>query len=196
MNTVKDPICEPGTAFAAAVESVRDGALDLDRAVSGVLDQLTDAELLWIPDGDLSIIKAAVAAARRYGAVPFVGGRIDRLGIPGIRFTDGPRGVVLGASTAFPAAIGRAASWDPRLEYAIGDAVGAEARAQGANFFAGICVNLAYAPGWGRSQESYGEDPVLLGAMGAAIVGGVNGWVMSCVKHYALNSMEEARFSV
>ena len=196
MNTVNNPICQPGTPFAAAVEAVRTGACDVDRAVSDLLGRLSDAELLWMLDGDLRMLKGAVSAARRYGAAPFEAGRIDRLGIPGVRFTDGPRGVVLGASTAFPVAIGRAASWDPQLEHAIGDAIGAEARAHGANFFAGICVNLAYAPGWGRSQESYGEDPLLLGVMGAALTEGVNPWVMSCVKHYALNSMEDARFSV
>ncbi len=134
--------------------------------------------------------------SERYNKVPFEAGRIDRLGIPGIRFTDGPRGVALGSSTAFPVAIARAASWDPDLERAVADVIGAEARAQGANLWAGICINLAYAPGWGRAQESYGEDPLLLGAMGAASVEGVNPWVMSCVKHFALNSMEEARFRV
>jgi beta-glucosidase len=184
------------TAFAAAVEAVRGGVRDIDQAVDELLGQLTDKELLWLLDGDTPMLKGAVSAGRRYGAVPFEAGRIDRLGIPGIRFTDGPRGVVVGASTAFPVALARAATWDPRLERAIGDAIGAEARAQGANLFAGICVNLAYAPGWGRSQESYGEEPVLLGEMGAALAEGVNPWVMSCVKHYALNSMEDARFSV
>ncbi|MDX5399671.1 MAG: glycoside hydrolase family 3 C-terminal domain-containing protein, partial [Actinomycetes bacterium] len=43
---------------------------------------------------------------------------------------------------------------------------------------------------------TFGEDPVLLGAMGAALTAGVQPWVMACVKHYALNSMEEARFVV
>jgi beta-glucosidase len=104
--------------------------------------------------------------------------------------------VALGASTAFPVAISRAATWDPALECDVAAAIGAEARAQGANLWAGICVNLAYSPGWGRAQESYGEDPLLLGAMGAAAVAGANPWVMSCVKHFALNSMEEARFRV
>lgn len=61
---------------------------------------------------------------------------------------------------------------------------------------AGICINLAYAPGWGRAQESYGEDPVLLGEMGAALSDGLRPWVLSCVKHFALKSIEEARFYV
>ena len=191
-----DPICLPGTAFAAAVDSVRHGKQSLDAAVAGLIGAMTERDLLWLLDGDLTILRGMREMSERYNKVPFEAGRIDRLGIPGIRFTDGPRGVALGASTAFPVAIARAASWDPDLERAVADVIGTEARAQGANLWAGICINLAYSPGWGRAQESYGEDPLLLGAMGTASVEGVNTWVMSCVKHFALNSMEEARFRV
>ena len=186
----------PGTAFAAAVDSVRRGEQDLDTAVADLIGRLTDPELLWLLDGDLTILRGVREMSQGYNKVPFPAGRIDRLGIPGILFTDGPRGVAVGASTAFPVAIARAATWDPGLERTVADVIGAEARAQGANLWAGICINLAYAPGWGRAQEAYGEDPLLLGAMGAAAVDGVNPWLMSCVKHFALNSMEEARFRV
>ena len=191
-----DPICPPGTAFAAAVAAVRGGERTLDEAVSELTGRLTENEVLWLLDGDLTVSRGLREMSQRYNKVPYEAGRIDRLGIPGIRFTDGPRGVTLGSSTAFPVAIARAATWDPGLERSIADAIGAEARAQGANLWAGICVNLAYAPGWGRAQESYGEDPLLLGAMGGAAVAGAGPWVMSCVKHFALNSMEEARFRV
>lgn len=190
-----DPVYSPGTDFAFAINSVRAGK-DIAVAVADLVDRMTDDELLWLLDGDLSLRKGFRAMTSAYNSVPIEAGRIDRLGIPGIRFTDGPRGVVMGNATSFPAAIARAATWDTDLERTIGDAIGAEARVLGANLFAGICINLAYAPGWGRSQESYGEDPVLLGAMGAAITEAVNPWVMSCVKHFALNSMEEARFTV
>lgn len=191
-----DPPGPPDTAFAAAVAAVRRGEQTVQEAAAGLAGLLTDRELLWLLDGDLTVGRGLREMSQRYNKVPFEAGRIDRLGIPGIRFTDGPRGVALGASTAFPVAIARAATWDPDLERAVADAIGAEASAQGANLWAGVCINLAYAPGWGRSQESYGEDPILLGAMGSAAVEGVNPWVMSCVKHFALNSMEEARFRV
>lgn len=183
-------------AFADAVDSVRRGGVDVDSAVGHLIGELTDAELLWLLDGDLQILRGVREMSQGYNTVPFPAGRIERLGIPGIMFTDGPRGVAVGSSTAFPVALARAASWDPALERAVADVIGAEASAQGANLWAGICINLPYAPGWGRSQESYGDDPLLLGAMGAAAVEGVNPWVMSCVKHFALNSMEDARFRV
>ena len=121
---------------------------------------------------------------------------MPRLGIAGIRFADGPRGVVLGRSTAFPVAMARGATFDPELEERIGDAIGVEARAQGANLFAGVCVNLLRHPAWGRAQETYGEDPHLLGEMGTALVRGSQRHVMACVKHFACNSMENARFKV
>lgn len=183
------------SCFDAGVAQVRSGA-DPGAVADGLIGELTDDELLWLLDGDSPLLPGMVSMAVRYNAEPMTGGRIDRLGIPGIRFTDGPRGVVLGASTAFPVALGRAAAWDPQLEQQVGDAIGKEARAQGANLFAGICVNLAPFPGWGRSQESYGEEPLLLGQLGAALHRGVAPWVMSCVKHYACNSMEQARFVV
>lgn len=191
-----DPVCPPGTAFAATVDAVRRGERDVVGAVADLLAQLGEQELLGLLDGDLPVLEGFRALGKREGAAPWEAGRVDRLGIPGIRLVDGPRGVAMGASTAFPAAIARAASFDTDLERAVGDAIGAEARAQGANLVAAPCVNLAPAPGWGRSQESSGEDPVLLGAMGASLVRGMSPWVLTCVKHLALNSMEEARFRV
>lgn len=187
-------ICPPGTAFAHAVAEAADGSVDEQAAA--LVSQLRDDELLWLLDGDTPLWRGLAQMSRRYNEQPLEAGRVDRLGIPGIRFTDGPRGVVMGASTCFPVAVARAASFDVALEEQVGQVIGREARAQGANLFAGICVNLAPAPGWGRSQESYGEEPALLGAMGAALVRGARPWVLTCVKHFALNSMEDARFRV
>nr|WP_254071182.1 MULTISPECIES: glycoside hydrolase family 3 N-terminal domain-containing protein [unclassified Rathayibacter] len=123
-------------------------------------------------------------------------GEVARLGIPGLRFSDGPRGVVMGESTAFPVSMARGATWNLALEEEVGRAIGAEMRAQGGNFFGGVCINLPRHPAWGRSQETYGEDPVLLGEFGAALVRGVQRHGMAVAKHYALNSMENARFTV
>ncbi|MDQ0614001.1 beta-glucosidase [Microbacterium sp. W4I4] len=186
----------PGSAFTSAVEDVRAARTTVESAASGLLDQLSDRELLSLLDGDRRFLPGFIATAIRYNSVPYVAGRIDRLGIPGIRFTDGPRGVVMGSATAFPVAIARAASWDVDLERRVGAVIGQEARALGANLFAGICLNMAPFAGWGRSQEAYGEEPHLMGAMGAAIIDGVKPWVLSTVKHFALNSMEEGRFRV
>ncbi len=126
---------------------------------------------------------------------PFRGGGCRRLGIPEIRFTDGPRGVVCGRATCLPSAMLRAGAFDPELEYRVGKMIAKEAAAAGANFFAGICVNLVRNPRWGRCQETYGEDPFLLGKMGAAMVKAVQEeGIIACPKHFALNSVEDRRF--
>lgn len=116
----------------------------------------------------------------------------ERLGIPGLRFTDGPRGV----TTCFPVAMARGAAWDADLEERVGRAVGLEARAKGANILNAPCVNLLRHPGWGRAQETYGEDPFHIGTMGVHFIRGVQNHVMADTKHYALNSVEENRFVI
>lgn len=134
---------------------------------------------------------------RHYNWRPYPAGGNGRLGVPELKFVDGPRGVVSGNSTCFPVAMARGASFEPELEERIGHAIGKEVRAQGGNFFGGVCINLPYNPGWGRSQEVYGEESFHLGKMGTALVQGVQGEnVVACVKHYAFNSMEWARFQV
>ncbi len=142
-------------------------------------------------------VKNVFRYARYYNATPYGAGGCKRLGIPEVRFTDGPRGVVMGKSTCFPVSMLRGAAFDDDLEYRIGEAIAKEALAQGANYFAGICINLLRHPAWGRAQETYGEDPYLLGRMGVALTKAVQSYgVMACPKHYALNSIEDLRFSV
>jgi len=183
------------TAFDAAVRAVRAGELDADAAADNLIAELNDHELLGLLDGDsrpwvLPFIPWLLINR------PFVAGAVERLGIPGIRFSDGARGVVIGRSTAFPVAMARAATWDPELEQQVGRAIGLETRARGANYSASVCVNLLRHPAWGRAQECYGEDPVLTARMGTAATRGVQGNAMACVKHFALNSMEDMRFEV
>jgi beta-glucosidase len=131
-----------------------------------------------------------------YHKSPFRAARVDRVGFPGFAFSDGPRGVVVGQATCFPVSMARGATFDPGLEERIGEAVGRELRAVGADLFGGICVNVLRHPAWGRAQETYGEDPHLVGEMGASLCRGVQRHAMACVKHLACNSMENARFQV
>jgi len=185
------------TPFAAAAMQVRSGASDAVAAARELVRQLAAAERLGLLDGDQGFWAGVVDMGRHgYNHRPIVAGAVPRLGIPGIRFSDGPRGIVMGRSTCFPVSMARGATWDIALEEEIGRAIGAEGRAQGANLFAGVCINLLRHPAWGRAQETYGEDPVLLGQMGAALTRGVRTHMMACVKHFALNSIENARFVV
>ena len=179
------------TALAAASPD------DLDRVVDSLFDQLSSDERLAMMSGDLEFWPGLVAMlSGGYGHTPYVGGAIERLGYPGIRFCDGPRGVTLGASTCFPVSMARGATWDAWLEERVGMVIGGEARVQGANLIGSVCINLLYHPAWGRAQETYGEDPCHVGALGAGAVRGLQRHVIACVKHFALNNMENARFQV
>lgn len=188
-----DEDCE---AFARAVEAVRLGATAQAEA-KALYDRLSDAERLGLLDGDDEIwphLRELIAEG--YNVRPYVHGEVARLGIPGTRFVDGPRGCVAGHGTAFPVAMARGATWDVELEQEIGEAIGREVRSQGGNFFGGVCVNLPRHPAWGRIQETYGDDPHHLGELGAALARGAQKFTMACVKHFALNSMENARYTV
>jgi beta-glucosidase len=104
--------------------------------------------------------------------------------------------VLVGGATTFPVPIARGASWNPELEERIGAAIAREARSFGANWLAAVCVNLLRHPGWGRAQETYGEDPLHVGVMGAACSRGIERHAIACVKHFALNSIDSSRFLV
>src|SRR4051794_13801580 len=184
------------TPYDDAVAAVRSGG-SVQEEAERLLGLLTDSEKLGLLDGDQSFWPGMPEMMGvGYNLEPIVAGAVPRIGIPGIRFSDGPRGAVIGRSTAFPVPMARGATWDPELEERIGEAIGAEIRAQGGNHFGGVCINLLRHPAWGRAQETYGEEPVLLGAMGTALSRGAQRHVMACVKHFACNSMENARFTV
>ena len=142
-------------------------------------------------------IKNTLTKGRYYNGEAYPAGGCKRLGIPPVLFTDGPRGIVMGKCTCFPVSMLRGAAFDHELEYAVGEVFAKEASALGANLFAGVCINLLRNPMWGRAQETYGEDPYLLGKMGEALTKAMqdNG-IIACPKHYALNSIEDLRFSV
>jgi beta-glucosidase len=184
------------TIFEDAVVSIQLGR-DVTEVAEELYAELDDGERLWLLDGDSDFWEGlARFRSEGYNRVPIVHGAVERLGLPGTRFVDGPRGCVAGAATAFPVSMARGATWDVSLEEQVGDVIGREIRALGGNFFGGVCINLPRHPAWGRAQETYGDDPYHLGEFGAALTRGTQRWVMACAKHYALNSMENARFTV
>ena len=171
----------------------------LELRARALLAQLSLGEKLAMLDGDTAFWPGLADTMLRDGLHqhPWPAAQLPRLGLGGLHFVDGPRGVILeGGATTFPPPMARGASWDPALEERIGEAMAQEARSFGANLFGGVCVNLLRHPGWGRAQETYGEDPVHVGVMGAAMTRGVQRHAIACVKHFALNSIDSARFQV
>jgi beta-glucosidase len=121
-------------------------------------------------------------------------------GISGFRFRDGPRGVRLFEpekkgmyATSFPVAVARAATFDRGLERDIGEAIGQETLGSGHNVILAPTINTLRHPGWGRGQETYGEDTYVLGKMGTAFVLGAQEYVPACPKHLAGNNVEDTR---
>jgi beta-glucosidase len=164
---------------------------------ASALNQMTLKEKVWLLNGNWQMLENGIRYKNFYNPTPIETNGLKRLTISPIRFSDGPRGVVMGRSTCFPVSMARGASFDRGIEKRIGDVIGKEARAQGANFFGGVCINLLRHPAWGRAQETYSEDPFHLGEMGKALTLGVqNHNVMACLKHYALNNIENSRFFV
>jgi beta-glucosidase len=168
----------------------------IEAKAKSLLAQMSLNEKVRQMSGDLRMFPDGISMFWAYNRTPIPAGENRRLNIPGIRFSDGPRGVVLYRATCFPVSMARGAAWDIDLEERIGDAIGVEARSLGANYYGGVCINLLRHPAWGRAQETYGEDPYLLGELGAALTRGVQRHIMACAKHYALNSIENARFKV
>ncbi|MDD3139026.1 MAG: glycoside hydrolase family 3 C-terminal domain-containing protein [Lachnospiraceae bacterium] len=169
----------------------------IKKYVNEVISQLTIDEKVGIMSGQVTEKKLLddLFVIEHYNVKPYPTMPIERLGLPNVRFIDGPRGVVAGSATCFPVAMARGASFDRDLEECIGKVIGAEVRAEGGNYFGGVCINLPRNPRWGRAQECYGEDQYHLGEMGAALVRGVQSQnVMACIKHFAMNSIENARF--
>ncbi len=191
--TPGEPPSSAAVGGLATAESIGPDAVDA--RARALLADLTLDEKLGLMDGDLPFWKGLALMSRPggYASQFWVAGAVPRLGIPGVRFVDGPRGVVMKGATTFPVSMARGAMFDPELEERVGDVIGHEIRALGGNFFGGVCINLLRHPAWGRAQETYGEDSYHVGVMGTALATGVQRHVMACVKHFALNSMENAR---
>jgi len=122
---------------------------------------------------------------------------IERLGIPSISVTDGPNGVRSNNSdptTLFPVGVVMAATWNTDLIEKVGAAIGREANAIGASVLLAPNINIQRHPLAGRNFETFSEDPLLTGEMGAGYVRGVQGeGIGTSLKHYIANNQEHAR---
>src|SRR3954447_14022199 len=135
---------------------------------------------------------------------------VPRLGIPAITLSDGPHGLrrqpdegdhvgISGSlpATCFPTASALGSSFDPDLVRRIGEALGEEAKAQDVQVVLGPGINIKRSPLCGRNFEYFSEDPLVSGALGAALVEGIQSrGVGASVKHFAANHQETDRLRV
>ena len=123
---------------------------------------------------------------------------IPRLDIPSLRMSDGPMGIHdYGPTTAYPAPIAVAASWDVDLANRVGQSMGNDARARGVHFVLAPGMNIYRAPMCGRNFEYLGEDPFLASRMAVSLIQGIQDHgVIATAKHFAANNQEFDRNNV
>jgi beta-glucosidase len=179
----------------AAAEPFRDPNLPLERRVDDLISRLT-------PDEKIEMLGQIEPAIPRLGIKAFTG------------FTEGLHGLgrMRGGSvtaTTFPQSVGLGETWDPEALRQVGAVEGYEARIyykkwDGARVCLAIRtpnVDLARDPRWGRTEESFGEDPYFVGKMSVGLIQGLQGdnpkYLLSAatMKHFLANSNEEGRTS-
>ncbi|HET7040705.1 MAG TPA: glycoside hydrolase family 3 N-terminal domain-containing protein, partial [Gemmatimonadales bacterium] len=120
----------------------------------------------------------------------------SRLGIPAIPFEEAVHGLVRPDATAFPQAIALAATFDTALMSAVAGAIADETRSRGVRQVLSPVVNLASDVRWGRTEETYGEDPWLAARMATAFVRPFErAGVVTTPKHFVANVGEGGRDS-
>lgn len=125
----------------------------------------------------------------KFGVVVMPG--VERLGIPDMHPSDGPRGPVGPPATSFPSGIGLAASWDDGLFERVGEVTALEARYYERTLLFGPALNINRDPLGGRFFEYLSEDPVLSGRLAGAQAKGIQAHnVAACLKHYAVNGRD------
>jgi beta-glucosidase len=194
----------------------KDASRPIDERVRDLLARMTIEEKFWqlfmIP-GDLDDpahdyskgvfglqIRSKSATARehagRVNAIQRFFVEKTRLGIPIIPFEETLHGVHMPDATAFPQAIGLAATWDAALMGRVAAAIARETRTRGIRQVLSPVVNIADDVRWGRVEETYGEDPYLASVMGRAFIEPFErAGVVTTPKHFVANVGEGGRDS-
>lgn len=168
------------------MEKYLNKSVDLNERVSDLLSKMTLDEKILLLRGK-----------GFYTANP-----IERLQIKQFNMTDGPIGVAWhssfkGKRTRFPATIALAASWNKKLAYKMGKAMGKETKLAGCHQLLGPGINIIRSPLGGRTFEYLSEDPILSSDIGTEIVKGIQSeGIAACIKHYIANNSETKRTSI
>jgi beta-glucosidase len=158
-------------------------------AAREVLDKWSDPDLVF---------PARRAAILRNGVQRYLREK-TRLGIPALFMGEALHGFMEYGSTSFPQALGLASTWDPELVHQVFTAAGDEARSAGVGQVFSPVLDIARDPRWGRTEETYGEDPYLAARIGVAAITGLQGdtflidhhHVVATAKHFAAHGQPE-----
>ena len=184
-------------------------------ATDGKLEPAKAKAMLKNGLGEFSRPSEAVAGANHLPATPEAMANVTnqvqklmledtRLGIPLIFHEECLHGLAATGGTSYPQAIGLASTWDPALLQKVFSATALEVRTRGVQDCLMPVIDLARDPRWGRTEETYGEDPYLVSRMGVAAVKGLQGagqsidgdHVLATLKHFAVHSQPEGGTNV
>lgn len=140
----------------------------------------------WDPDQQFTPKRAAIL---RNGVQRYLREK-TRLGIPHLFMGEALHGFMEYGSTSFPQALGLASTWDPELVKQVFTAAGDEAGSAGAGQVFTPVLDLARDPRWGRTEETYGEDPYLVSRMAVAAVTGLQGDAFNIGRHHVVATMK------
>src|ERR1700722_16036276 len=197
-------VLPPGAAARASARSVQassssaqcpwvDSSQPIAARVSELIGQMTVDQEVFLVEGHGTTNEGPNPSPNPY--VFWMPG-IPALCIPALGEEDGPAGVADQQTgvTQLPAGVGLAASFDPSLATRYGQVIGAEGLGRGANGNLGPTVNIDRDPRWGRSFETFTEDPFLNAALTVGEINGVQSQgEMSQVKHFAAYNQETNR---
>ncbi|HXJ11191.1 MAG TPA: glycoside hydrolase family 3 C-terminal domain-containing protein [Candidatus Limnocylindrales bacterium] len=174
-------ICMVAVVFQAAgtAQSAQSAQTEIDKRVETLLGKLTLDEKIVLLGG----------------VNDFFTQPIPRVGIPSLKMSDGPMGVHdYGPTTAYPAGIALAASWDEELAKRVGISMGKDARARGVHIILAPGMNIYRSPLNGRNFEYFGEDPFLASRMAVGVIEGIQSQgVVATAKHFIANNSEYGR---
>lgn len=140
--------------------------------------------------------ESAQALAKKINSIQRHFVQKTRLGIPIIPFDEALHGLVRDGATVFPQAIALAATWDTALMSKVSAAIAAETKQRGIRQVLSPVVNIAADVRWGRTEETYGEDPFLSSAMGVAFVKAFESrGIITTPKHFIANVGDGGRDS-
>jgi beta-glucosidase len=218
---------QDGTTAPSAPPKYRDAKLTIDERVAGLLARMTleekVAEITGGGDPHISLLDTTGTYGPDQANLVFQGlydensqftprqsailrnavqrslREKSRLGIPWLFMSEALHGFMSNGSTSFPQALALASTWDPALVRRVFTAAGDEARSAGMGQVFSPVLDIARDPRWGRTEETYGEDPYLAARIGVAAITGLQGdefqighhHVMATAKHFAVHGQPE-----
>lgn len=172
---------------------------DMSDEFAGVSEQTSLAERLKLGVGQITRplgthIVAADSGVRAANRLQKMLMEETRLGIPALFHEECLVGLLCKEATLFPSSLNYGSTWDPELVARAAREIGAEARSTGCKQGLAPVLDVSRDVRWGRTEETFGEDPWLVGVMACAYVDGLQGEkrdVLATLKHYVGHSFSE-----